>query len=408
MAIAPQRARRARVRRADRQEAQHRPGAAQSARATRFAQAKLAAAGLALAAMIPACGGDSGGPPPADAHAGGGRGRAQDPPTTVAVEKVDRGTVVARYTTTATLEAENRAEILARTRGVVRRLLVEEGDAVQNNQELLRLEDDEERLRLQQAEVALKEQQTVFARQEASFKQDVVSAAEFDLARASVEKAQVERDLAEHALSYTRVRAPFAGTITQRLVEVGQTVNEGTPLFAIASFNPLLARIHVPAKEMGSLRVGQQVELVLDSDDTRLAGVVSLVSPVIDPNSGTVKVTVHVNDYPEDTRPGDFAHVNVVTQEHRDVLRVPNLAVFEDRGEQVVYVAQDSFAVRRVVEVGFIDDTHTEIRGGLDETESIVVKGQRSLRDGGRIRILEEDAAMNSSTDGRPARRGGS
>lgn len=368
----------------------------------------MALAALALVCLIPACGGDSGGPPAADAHGGGRHGRAQDPPTTVAVQNVDRGTVVAHYTTTATLEAENRAEILARTRGIVQRLLSEEGDAVQANQELLRLEDDEERLRLQQAAVALKEQQTIFSRQEASFKQDVVSEAEFDLARASVEKAQVERDLAEHALSYTRVRAPFQGTITQRRVEVGQTVSEGTPLFAIASFNPLLARIHVPAKEMGSLEVGQQVELVLDSDATRLTGVVSLVSPVIDPNSGTVKVTVHVNDYPEGTRPGDFAHVNVVTQEHRDVLRVPNLAVFEDRGEQIVYVAQDSVAVRRAVDVGFIDDTHTEIRNGLDETESIVVKGQRSLRDGGRIRILEPDAAVSSSTDERPARRGGS
>ncbi len=363
--------------------------------------------GLAVVAALPACGNDSGGAPGA-ARAAGGRDRSQDPPTSVAVEPVTRGTVVARYTTTATLEAENRAEILARTQGVVEKLLCEEGDRVRSNQELLLLDDDEVRLRLQQAEVGLKEQRSIFERQEASFKKEVVSAAEFDLAKANVEKAEVERDLAEHTLSLTRVRAPFNGTITQRLVEVGQSVSEGTPLFAIASFDPLLARIHVPAKEMGSLRVGQAVELVLDSNAKRLNGVVRLVSPVIDPSSGTVKVTVHVTDYPEGTRPGDFAQVNVVTQRHEDVLRVPNVAVFEDRGENVVYVAQDSVAHRRVVDVGFIDDTHTEIRSGLEAGEIIVVKGQRSLRDGGRIRILETDAAMQTGADARPARREGS
>lgn len=361
-----------------------------------------------LPVLTSACGGDSPGEQPAHARNGGGRDRSQDPPTTVAVEPVERGTVVARYTTTATLEAENRAEILARTHGVVEKIAHEEGDVVRANQELLRLEDDEARLRLQQAEVALQEQRSIFERQEASFRQQVVSAAEFDLAKANVEKSEVERDLADHALSYTRVRAPFDGTVTRRLVEVGQTVNEGTPLFEIANFKPLLARIHVPAKEMGALRVGQPVELMLDSNSERLSGVVRLVSPIIDPNSGTVKVTVHVNDYPEGTRPGDFAHVNVVTEEHEGVLRVPNIAVFEDRGEHVVYVAQDSVAHRRVVEVGFIDDTHTEIRGGLEETESIVVKGQRSLRDGGRIRILESEAALKAEAQRQPARRGGS
>lgn len=351
----------------------------------------------AIAALLVGCGGESG-----EAQGRGhGNGGPQEPPTTVAVEEVGRGTVVARYTTTATLEAENRAEILARTQGVVTQLLCEEGDQVASEAELMRLEEDAARLRMQQAEVALAEQHTIFERHKASLDQDVVSQADFDLARANLEKAEVERDIAAHELSYTRVRAPFAGTVTRRLVELGQTVNVGTPLFEIASFDPLLARVHVPAKEMGSLRPGQVVELVLDSNQEKLKGVVQLISPIIDASSGTVKVTVNVTDYPEGTRPGDFAHVSVVTQRHENVLRVPNISVFEDRNEQVVFVAQDSVAVRRPVEVGFVDDTHTEIREGLEEGESVVVKGQRSLRDGGRIKILGAtgDAVSENHTE---------
>jgi membrane fusion protein (multidrug efflux system) len=356
-----------------------------------------------VAALLNGCGGE-----PGEAqNRGAGPGGPQEPPTTVAVEPVGRGTVVARYTTTATLEAENRAEILARTQGVVTDLVCEEGDRVAADAELLRLEEDAARLRLQQAEVALAEQRSVFERHEASLKQEVVSQAEYDLAKANLEKAKVDRDIAAHELSYTRVRAPFAAVVTRRLVELGQTVNVGTPLFEIASFDPLLARVHVPAKEMGTLRTGQAVDLVLDSNQQKMTGRVQLVSPIIDAASGTVKVTVHVNDYPEGTRPGDFAHVSVVTQLHENVLRVPNIAVFEDRNEQVVFVAQDSVAVRRPVEVGFIDDTYTEVREGLEEGEQVVVKGQRSLRDGGRIRILDATGeAVSENHNETPERRG--
>jgi len=357
-----------------------------------------------IAALLNGCGGE-----PGEAqNRGHGPGGPQEPPTTVAVEPVDRGTVVARYTTTATLEAENRAEILARTQGVVMELLCEEGDRVASDAELLRLEEDAARLRLQQTEVALAEQRSVFERHKASLDQEVVSKAEYDLAKANLEKAEVERDIAAHELSYTRIRAPFAGIVTRRLVELGQSVNAGTPLFEIASFDPLLARVHVPAKEMGSLRAGQSVELVLDSNQQKMTGRVQLVSPIIDAASGTVKVTVHVNDYPEGTRPGDFAHVSVVTQLHENVLRVPNIAVFEDRNEQVVFVAQDSVAVRRPVEVGFIDDTYTEVREGLVEGERVVVKGQRSLRDGGRIRILDATGDAVSENHNEATERRGS
>lgn len=361
---------------------------------------------LVLAAVLLAGCGTEKGAQASGTKQGKGPGGSKEPPTLVAVEPAARGTVVARYSTTATLEAENRAQILGRTQGVVQSLLHEEGDEVRGGEELLRLEDDAARLRLQQAEVVLTEQASVFARQKASFEQQVISKADFDLAQANHERAKVERDLAAHELSYTRVRAPFTGTVVRRLVEVGQTVNAGTPLFEIANFKPLLARIHVPAKEMGSLGVGQEVELVLDSSGDRLPGVVRLVSPVIDPTSGTVKVTVHVSEYPRGTRPGDFAHVHVVTQRHENVLRVQSPAVFEDRGEQVVYVAADSVANRRPVQVGFIDETHTEILSGLAENERVVVKGQRSLRDGGPIRVL--DSAATAQASAATAARGGS
>jgi len=347
---------------------------------------------------------DAGGPPQAGGAqaarpgghggpGGGPNGAPAEPPAHVAVVPAARGTAVQHYATTATLEAENHAQVLARTSGVVSQLLFEEGLQARNGQELLVLDDSAARLRLRQAEVEVAKQSAIFERQKSSFEQQVISKAEFDLAHTNFEAAQAALELAQHELSYTHVKAPFAGTVTQRLVQLGQTVNVGTPLFEIANFRPLLARIHVPAKEMGTLRQGQEATLTLDSNGDRIAGVVSLVSPVVDPTTGTVKVTVSMSAYPPGTRPGDFVQVRVTTASHENALRVPNLAVFEDRGEKIVYVAQDSVAQRRPVQLGFVDETHTEVTSGVVPGELIITKGQRSLQDGGRIRILEGNTA---------------
>ena len=354
-----------------------------------------------LVAGAAGCGKKDAGAPP---HAGGAQaarpggpgggpnGAPAVPPANVAVVPAARGTAVQHYATTATLEAENHAQVLARTGGVVSRLLFEEGLQARDGQELLVLDDSAARLRLRQAEVEVAKQSAIFERQKSSFEQQVIPQAEFDLARTNLDAAQAALDLANHELSYTHVQAPFAGTVTRRLVQLGQTVNVGTPLFEIANFRPLLARIHVPAKEMGTLRQGQEATIRLDNSGDRVAGAVSLVSPVVDPTTGTVKVTVSMNEYPPGTRPGAFVQVRVTTASHENALRVPNLAVFEDRGEKVVYVAQDSVAQRRTVQIGFIDETHTEVTSGVQAGELVITKGQRSLQDGGRIRILEGEA----------------
>jgi len=360
----------------------------------------LATALIAMFGM--GCGNKADGKPASGPHAqaGGGKpgGPPAEPPTHVAVNPATRGVAQQRYTTTATLEAENRAELLARANGVVAKFLVEEGDVVKVGQTLLLLDDSEAKVRVRQAEVELAKQKTIFDRQKASFEQQVIAQSEFDLARTNYEAADAALELAKHQLSYAHVAAPFSGTVVRRVANVGQTVNVGSPLFEIANFKPLLARIFVPAKELGTLREGQEAEISLDSNGDKLRGAVRLVSPVVDPSTGTVKVTVGIHEYPEGTRPGDFVHVSVVTARHENAIRVPNMAVFEDRGERVVYVANDSLASRRPVQVGFMDETHTEVISGLETGDRVIVKGQRTLKDGARIRILEEEKAEPTSS----------
>jgi len=155
--------------------------------------------------------------------------------------------------------------------------------------------------------------------------------------------------------------------------------------------------VHVPSKEFKRLQPNQPVQLVLDSNKARLEGRIKLVSPVIDPASGTIKITIEVPVYPQGTRPGDFAEVRIVTERHETSTIVPKIAVFTDRGDQVIYVAADSTAERRVVEVGFQDDVDAEILSGVKGGENVVVKGQRSLKHGSAIKILRGEVPGSSA-----------
>ena len=357
-----------------------------------------AAGGNAPAAQAAAQGGGSGGSGQssgqrqAPSGAFGGQ-RPQQQAIPVAVGRATTGAIASYYQATATLEPEKQAQILARVTGVVSELLAEEGDQVTAGGPLLKLANDEYRYRLEQAEAATANLQARFDRLKQMMAEELATEEEFQTARSDLISAQADEGLARLNLSYTTVTAPFTGRVTERLVDVGQNVSVGTELFVMSDFNPLLARVHVPSREFNKLQQNQAVDLILDSDGSHLAGRIKLISPIIDPTSGTIKITVEIPDYPAATRPGDFAQVQIVTERHEDAVLVPRIAVLTDKGESVVFtVAGDEaapVAERRIVTVGFLDDEHAEILDGLEAGEVLVVKGQRSLKHGAPLKILE-------------------
>lgn len=336
------------------------------------------------------------------AQAGTPAASSEAPAVPVAVAPAQCGPMTKHYFATATLEANKEAEVVARVSGVVLDLAAEEGDIVEPKDILLRIEEEAYLHRLEQARAEETKQRTRFERQKKMIESELVSAEEFDGIHSDLMAAEASRKLAELELSHARVQPPFAGHIVRRSVDPGRMVTDGTSLFTVADLSRLLARVHVPAKEFSNIRVGQPVNLTLDSNEEALMGTIILVSPIIDPASGTIKVTVAVDEYPEQTRPGDFAEVRIETNRHLKAVRVPNIAVFTDRGEQIAYVAVEDKAERRVVEVGFQDDQFTEILGGLVEGEAVVVKGQRSLKEGVALKILPA-AAASTGKDPLPA-----
>jgi membrane fusion protein (multidrug efflux system) len=338
------------------------------------------------------CGtGESQGQQPPGGHAGPGQ-RPAEQPIPVAVTRANTGSIASYYKATATLEAEKEAQVLVRVSGIVQDIPAEEGDLIEEGQVLLRISNDEYRFRLEQAEAAAANMRARFDRLSQMMEEQLATEEEFQAARSDLASAEADEGLARLNLSYTSVRAPFTGRVAERLVDVGQNVSIGDPVFRMADFTPLLARVHVPSREFKKLKPDQAVDLVLDSTGARLSGRITLISPVIDPASGTIKITVEVPTYPAGTRPGDFAQVQIVTERRDGTVLVPRTAVLTDKGETVVYAVADGDPVtaeRRVVTIGFTDDDNAEILSGLAAGETVVTKGQRSLKHGAPLKILE-------------------
>jgi len=311
----------------------------------------------------------------------------------VAVTDVTSGSISSYYQATATLEAEKQAQVLARVNGVVLEILTEEGETIQAGAPLLRIGNDEYRFRVEQTSAATDNLRSRYERLEKMLAQELATEEEIQSARSDLASAEADEGLARLNFSYTTVRAPFSGLVTQRLIDVGQNISNNDPLFVMADFEPLLARVHVPSREFKLLQQNQAVELVLDSNGIRLIGYIKLISPIIDPTSGTIKITVEISEYPAGTRPGEFAQVHIVTEKREGSTLVPRGAVLSDKGESVVYVPVEEggkqTAERRIVEVGFTDDEHVQIISGLQPGDTVIIKGQRSLKHGAALKIIE-------------------
>ena len=306
----------------------------------------------------------------------------------VDVVALEHGTIESALRFSATLEAERDVQVLAEAQRRVVELRVEEGDGVKAGALLIRLQDDEQRSALNKAEIELRQATREFNRQKSLFEQKLVSEQVFNDTASVFDQAEIAVDDARRSLTYTEVRAPFAGVVTERLVNVGDYVTLNQPLFRIIDFDSIVARIYVPQKELPSLAPGLSARVTADAvGGASLVGSVDRIAPVVDPGTGTVKVTLAIPRQ-QGLRPGMFVEVELVTAVHEDALLLPKRAVVYDNDQLFVFRLGNERRVERIkIQPVLQDVNNIEPSSGLGEGDQIVVAGQASLKDGALVRL---------------------
>ncbi|MCC5861070.1 MAG: efflux RND transporter periplasmic adaptor subunit [Gammaproteobacteria bacterium] len=310
-------------------------------------------------------------------------------PASVPVElaTTTRGAVAANWTGTASLEVDEEATVVARVAGELVALLAEEGDHVAVGQVLARLDGDRLRLEKREAEANLGRLQRDYERNLEMFRRGLISSEAHEMLRFELDAMQAVYERRALEYEYTRIRAPIAGIIAERHVRVGNTINAGDPTFRITSRAPLLAYLFVPEREFARLSPGQPTEVQVDAlGGARFTGRVKRISPVIDPATGTFRVTLEIPDPDDRLSPGMFGRFAVVYERREDVLLVPRAALLDTDGGDAVFVVNEGTARRQDVTTGFTSGEFIEITSGLRDGDEVVVVGQNALRDGTPVR----------------------
>ncbi len=311
-------------------------------------------------------------------------------PVPVRTATVETGKISAYISATANLVPENEVKILAEWEGRVAKLNVEEGDRITAGETLAALVREDGEIAYGKAKVRATNAQMAYDRAEKLRQQELISPEAFDKAAMDKEIADHEVAEAEWRLSKTTIRAPWNGVVTERYVQPGQHVRPGDQLFTVSDFNPLVARLYLPEKDILSLEEGRSVRISLKADvSVVFHGRIRQISPVVDTATGTVKVTVETTLAPRMVRPGAFVQVDVVREARQDVVVLPREAVVRELQKTYVFVAAEGVATKRQVTLGLEENGHVEVTSGVEAGEEVIVAGQGGLKDGAAVEAVE-------------------
>ena len=317
----------------------------------------------------------------------------QDSTATIPIEisLVERGDVSANYISTATLEADQEAQVVSKVNGVVEKLNVEEGYKVKTGQPLAVLDDRQYRLEMDRAKADLDKLQNDFRRSQELYDKKLISVEAYENLKYQLESQQAAFTLARMNHEYTTIRAPIDGIVSKRLIKVGNMIRVNDPVFTITDFDPLLAIVYVPEHEMQKIHLQQPVGFEADAIPGKsFQGHVERISPIIDPETGTFKVTIEVNDPTGQLKPGMFTRIRIIYDTRKNTLLVPKEAIISEDGVHSVYIIDNRMSFKREVRTGYANGSKMEIVSGLRQGDTIVTIGQSSLKDSSRVEIISQ------------------
>jgi len=345
----------------------------------------------------------------------------------VEVATVGLAPVNASYNGTATLIADHEAQVSAKTSGVLVKLLVEEGMTVKEGQLLAELDDSSAAASLAQAEAQMHKADATFAYAEQSIQKQLISKREYDQANFDMQTQKAAVQTARLQLAYTRITAPVGGVVAEREVKVGNLIQTNQNLFRIVGMDPLQAVLNVPERQLGILKAGQSVQLEADAlGGKKFTGNILRIAPVVDPGSGTFRVTCEFHDKTGTLKPGMFGRIDIVYDHRDEALTIPRSALIEEDGETAVFVVDNApvkaaasdaekdkaktspkdakekdpaksvvatlpgfVAHRKLVKIGYSDGDKVEIRSGLDIGTRVITVGRNAVRDGTAVQVLD-------------------
>lgn len=321
------------------------------------------------------------------ARGAGPGGGMQMPPTPVEVADVQAHAVRDQFHALGNLEAADIVEVSSQVGGIVAALPFEEGRAVRQGELLAKLDDREVAAEVGRDGAQRDQARANLARADKLATDKLISEQQLEDARTALRVAEANLAASQARLDQMHVRAPWPGLVGRRRVSPGAYLHAGDPVTDLARVDEMKVSFPAPERYLAHLQIGTPVALAVPAFPGRtFAGRISVVDPVIDPDTRSVQLVARIPNSGRVLRPGMSADVAVTLAERPSALVVPDEAVFAEGNQSFVYVVKpDSTVTRAAVTLGTRSAAEVEVVHGLVSGQRVVRAGQQKLYEGAHV-----------------------
>ena len=279
----------------------------------------------------------------------------------------------------------------------------------QSRQELLRQGAIARRL-VDDSKVALVQAQSLYdtAQQTLNSLQNVGRAQQLKSAQAQLDSAKAHYQGAEAQVSYTEIRSPISGLVSDRPLHVGEMASSSSALISIVDISRVVARSNIPVQQAANIQVGRPATIT--GPGGTLQGKVTVVSPTVDASTTTVEVWVEAANPGEKLKPGVTAQISIDAEQIKNAVVVPIAALLstDEGGDKVMVAGKDSLAHEHPVTVGVREGDQVQIIKGIAAGDQVIVEGGLGLDDKAKIEVSSGAGKSESSPDSKATPKAGS
>jgi membrane fusion protein (multidrug efflux system) len=291
------------------------------------------------------------------------------------------------------LRAVKGADLSLEVAGIVDQIAFQSGQDVDAGALLLQLRAEDDIARLHSLEANAKLAQITYDRDQKLVKTQVVSEATLDSDAAKLKDAQAQVTGQQAVINKKFIRAPFAGHLGIRAVDIGQYLGAGTMIVTLQALDPIYLDFYMPQQALDQVKVGQTVTAKVDTyPDQTFPGEISAINPKVDQNSRNVQIRATLKNADRKLLPGMFATVDIATTAPQRYVTLPQTAVAYNPYGSTVYVVDDKgkdakgqpqLAARQTfVTTGATRGDQVAVLTGVKEGDTVVTAGQIKLHNG--------------------------
>lgn len=288
-----------------------------------------------------------------------------------------------------TILADASAMLRAEVPGQVVERHFEDGQPVSKDDPLFSIEATVLEAEANEARANVDQSESAYKRAQELVSDQLVSATDFDTARANYNVSIARLHSAESRLSKTVIRAPFSGFAGLRRINVGDYATVGQELVNVVRLDPLRVDFSVPETLLSRIQPGQKISVTVGAfRDEVFEGVVAAIDPQIDVTGHSMAIRARLPNTDLRLRPGLFAQVAVSLAVNPNALMVPEQAVWPIGQDKTLFIVKDGVVEQRTVILGTRKPGLAEVVDGLSAGEEIVVAGQMKLFPGAAVRTI--------------------